>query len=348
MENRSFRKSLAVAVILLFLLSSLIPLASGDVTDVDNTIIVDDEGDGDYTVIQDAIDNASDGDTIFVYSGVYEDADLERYENTTAIPIRNITLWGVPEELGNGNDTGKPVIDGNDRSCIHLSEADGCIIQGFELFNGTNGITLFSAANNTIANNTIHSCDHGIEFNDYRRYGIFTANNIVKNNNISKCWIGIENEGYPNNIIRGNLIKNCSWWGIFIDTLILGNQNIISNNRLLNNGQYGPEGGIAIFRSFNCIIEKNHFESNVHGVLISGSFFNIIRKNNFIDSKEHHATFVLSQTIWNSNFWGEERILPQPIFGMIWMLRSGITIPWVQFDWHPAKEPYDIPTPEVP
>ena len=35
------------------------------------TITVDDDGEGDYTSIQDAIDNATDGDTIRVWEGVY-------------------------------------------------------------------------------------------------------------------------------------------------------------------------------------------------------------------------------------------------------------------------------------
>ncbi|MCK5112952.1 MAG: hypothetical protein KAQ84_05355, partial [Thermoplasmatales archaeon] len=37
-----------------------------------NTLYVGGSGSGNYTQIQDAIDNASDGDTIYVFSGVYD------------------------------------------------------------------------------------------------------------------------------------------------------------------------------------------------------------------------------------------------------------------------------------
>ena len=143
------------------------------------------------------------------------------------------------------------------------------------------------------------------------------------------------------------MIKDCHW-GISTEGI---RDTIIYSNRFLSNGDYDlwgePYGGsILIDFSFNNIIEKNHFEDNIYGVPISASFLTVVRKNNFIDNEEHHATFLLSlTTTWNNNFWGKERILPQPIFGMIGLLKSGIPIPWVQFDWHPAREPYDISIP---
>ena len=36
-----------------------------------NTLYVGGDGPGNYSIIQDAIDNSSDGDTIFVYNGTY-------------------------------------------------------------------------------------------------------------------------------------------------------------------------------------------------------------------------------------------------------------------------------------
>ena len=44
---------------------SIIPLRSG------NTLYVGGTGPGNYTSIQNAVDNASDGDTVFVYDGTY-------------------------------------------------------------------------------------------------------------------------------------------------------------------------------------------------------------------------------------------------------------------------------------
>ncbi|HUS99823.1 MAG TPA: helix-turn-helix domain-containing protein [Candidatus Thermoplasmatota archaeon] len=55
------------------------------------------------------------------------------------------------------------------------------------------------------------------------------------------------------------------------------------------------------------------------------------------------------KNIWDGNYWSRSRILPQPIFGSFRI--SGrefsfndlpIPIDCVNFDWHPAQEPYDI------
>ena len=66
-------------------------------------IIVDDEGDGDYISIKEAVNYSKSGDIIKVYSGVY-------YEEEIVITTEDITLRGIPYELGVGDDLGKPVI----------------------------------------------------------------------------------------------------------------------------------------------------------------------------------------------------------------------------------------------
>ena len=55
----------------MFSLFLLAPIVVSEETS--NTFYVDDDGTVEYTSIQDAIDNASDGDTIFVYNGIYEE-----------------------------------------------------------------------------------------------------------------------------------------------------------------------------------------------------------------------------------------------------------------------------------
>ena len=60
-----FKKPFAGGILLLFLLSTLFPILSGAEILSDKIIYVDDDGTADYTKIQDAIDNASVGDTVF-------------------------------------------------------------------------------------------------------------------------------------------------------------------------------------------------------------------------------------------------------------------------------------------
>lgn len=87
-----FRKGLAFGIIILFVLSCFLPLVTGSILEKQNhvsrdVIIVDDEGDGDYTSIKEAVNNANPGDTIEVYSGTY-------YEHNITIEKEEITLKG--------------------------------------------------------------------------------------------------------------------------------------------------------------------------------------------------------------------------------------------------------------
>src|SRR5660398_39633 len=77
-----------------------------------STLTVNASGGANYTRIQDAIDNASDGDTILVYSGTY-------YENVNV--NRQLILRGIGMPVVNASGSG---------SAITLS-ADGITLMGF-------------------------------------------------------------------------------------------------------------------------------------------------------------------------------------------------------------------------
>ena len=61
-------RTILITIILFTTVFNIIPAEN-----TNKTIYVDDDGGADYTKIQDAIDNASDGDTIFVYNGYYQE-----------------------------------------------------------------------------------------------------------------------------------------------------------------------------------------------------------------------------------------------------------------------------------
>ncbi|MBN2603957.1 MAG: hypothetical protein JXA91_07500, partial [Candidatus Thermoplasmatota archaeon] len=65
------KKLLILGIIIVSISVNFHPNSIGG-SDLSGKIIyVDNEGDGDYTCIQDAIDNATEGDIILVYSGLY-------------------------------------------------------------------------------------------------------------------------------------------------------------------------------------------------------------------------------------------------------------------------------------
>ena len=99
------KRILTIGVILLFIGMS-IPFTSSKQQSLGNVITVDDEGDGDYTSIKEAVINSNPGDTIEVYSGTYLEQGIH-------IVNDNIALLGISHELGEGDDTGKPFIKGD-------------------------------------------------------------------------------------------------------------------------------------------------------------------------------------------------------------------------------------------
>jgi len=95
-----------------------------------------DLGEPAFYSIQDAIDNASDGDTIIVHDGVYGPIIVNK-----SITLKNGSL---------------PVIDGHQsQPCITVS-ADNVVIDGFVLFNGTYGVYMNDAGKSY--NLTIRNC----------------------------------------------------------------------------------------------------------------------------------------------------------------------------------------------
>ena len=67
---------------------------------------------------------------------------------------------------------------------------------------------------------------------------------------------------------------------------------------------------------------------------------NCISQNVFNENTVN-AFFYNSKDTWNDNYWELSRCLPKPILGIITI--NEVRIPWIQFDWHPAKEPNNIP-----
>ena len=77
-------------------------------------------------------------------------------------------------------------------------------------------------------------------------------------------------------------------------------------------------------------------------------------KNNFIDNNRKLSYFkkyfykpkynnTIQRSLWLLNYWDRPLLLPKLILGTLIILSGpSIPIPWLDIDWRPAQEPYNI------
>ncbi|UCF13279.1 MAG: right-handed parallel beta-helix repeat-containing protein [Thermoplasmatales archaeon] len=340
-RNNLIKEGVVVAVILLFVSVSaeittgtnvLIEKSSMPIPN-SNILYVGGNGTGNYSKIQDAIDNASDGNTVFVY-----DDSSPYYENLNVSKSINL--------IGEDRDT--TVINGSGSEIVVNIFADGVIVSGFtivsyKIINTTTNLLNIQSDYTIIANNIFNeNTSNGINIYD-GEYNTIFANTII-------CNSGIVLYRGKNNNISGNIIKDC------IAGIVLvwySNNNSIFGNTLTNNMLGIKTGSYCI----NDVISLNNISYNFYGIIAMNCFNYKITKNNFIDNLlnarfayslieafafgfEYKALRDIRSTInWDGNYWNKPRSFPKPILGRL--PPSGY-IPWVQFDWHPAQEPNDI------
>lgn len=335
-----------------------------------NTLYVGGSGPGNYTKIQDAIDNASDGDTIFVYNGTYG------IDHNTISINKSINLIGESKT--------NTIING---SGIYL-EISKVLITGFTLQNSI-GLTATYSNNNKFFNNIIktrnyhgislyYSNNNNISNNCFIGCGLMLwgYNNKVENNTVNnKPLIYLENKSnivveHGGQVIlikcKKVTIKNLELTDIDLPIQLFECTNCsIIDNKFLNNSFAGIHLGNStgntisgnIFKNintglsliFSCKnnISGNHFENELINIVMQSSSCNYFSKNNFINFnfyiKLKSIISVDSNNKWRENYWNRSRYFPTIIWGfkLTWFFR-GFIRPCIDIDWHPAKEPYDI------
>jgi len=309
--NRTYvKKPLAITVILLFFSVSVIP--STGTTDVKqitmpisngNTFYVGGSGPNNYTKIQDAINDSSDGDTVYVY-----DDSSPYYENLNVSKSINLI----------GEDRNTTIIDGYEIDYVLEITHYRVVVSRFSIRNGYCGIRL-----QTIQNVEIHH----VNIYDNRFHGIFISDNA------------------SNVVIHHSILYNNGWNGVFISRCENQSYNMVIQDNIIENNGCGKtfDGGILLQDCYNCVdIRHNNITTNnMHGIYLLRSYNNRIINNNFIDNEKDAFFSDSFLNRWKQNYWNRPRILPKPIFGEIEIFYR-FWIPWFNFDWHPAQEPYDI------
>jgi parallel beta-helix repeat protein len=179
------------------------------------TIYVGGTGPNNYTKIQDAIDNASSGNTIYVYKGTYIEHILITKE---------INLIGESQE--------QTIIIGNFSNNIIRINANNVKIMFFTIKNGQIGIYIVDSSNFTIIQNTIIDNWEGIG-------ALNSSNGLISYNSIkNNDFEGINPVGSTQITISGNLIEN-GIEGIFLSS---STSNVIYGNTIRDH-IYGLEAG---------------------------------------------------------------------------------------------------------
>jgi parallel beta-helix repeat protein len=230
--------------------------------------------------IQDGINNAYGGWTVFVKNGLY---------NENIIINKTINLDGENKET--------TVIDGGGQGHVIIISASNVRVSGFTIQNsgkkpfeaGIKTLSLYSNA--TIQNNILRSNEMGIFLNyAYTEFYGKLSWNIIMDNILEDNTLGMYIHWSDNNDISRNIFRN----------------NIRS--------------GMELEAARGSIIEHNIFQDQEgYGLYLrSGSNKNTIQFNDFIDN-EIQAYFDGSlHNKWKNNYWSDSRwIILKPIRGQL-------------------------------
>ena len=300
---------------------------------------VDDDGPADFHTIQEAINAANPGDTIYVHNGTY-------YENV----IVNKTVSLVGEDVENTIVDGSGIttvfnvmaynvvirgftIRNSFGPSIHIHQNANATVQNNYITNGLGGIHLDNSSGNYIADNTITNLtDIGIWLdvsggntlrnnnmtNNQYDFGVWGEslqhymNDIDASNTVDgrpiHYWVNRQNEQIPLDAGYVQLV-NCTnitvkdlnlTDNLFSVFLAFTNNSLITNNIITNN-----DVGVEVFYSSNNFISGNNVTNNWSGIFLEYySNNNCISENNIANNRVgiYSVYYPLNNLVYHNNF----------------------------------------------
>jgi hypothetical protein len=191
-----------------------------------------------YSRIQDAINNASSGDEIVVYPGVYKEA-VTVQGKTLNIHSYDPNDWDVVEAT-EINSTGAA-------NTVKLSYQNSGYFRGFTITGGNQGVLMTNGTNSTLSRCIVRNNNRGISVSNC---AVSVKNCIIHNNTNEGITTGSATINITNSLIYQNN------QGISFGTNSSG--NVVCNNTIVNNAvngvKCGPYSGCTIK---NCILWNN-------------------------------------------------------------------------------------------
>jgi parallel beta-helix repeat protein len=276
-----------------------------------------------YRFIKDGVNASHNGDTVFVFSGMYECTNMTINTSITLVGEQMETTWmfcrfpiAIQADMVNVSDftlssenyppfnTYKILITSNHCTITENHFQNTVIPISME------DIVLNNAQYTTITKNSFEGADVCI-------YTLNSSHTIIQQNSFFGLLAGI-------------VLFNS------MDTTIT--QNIVTS----------PYCSIMLMVSLNNTISSNNVSYDQYGVYLVSSIDNMVTNNNFIRltdpsvKKQKSVYSVDSTNTYDGNYWDKPRILPKVIFGLITIFRN-VKLPlMIQIDRHPAKTPNTI------
>ena len=232
-----------------------------------------------YSSIQGAVDNATEGSTVYVSSGEYS-------ENLAINKSINLVGENRKTAIINGMSNGTVVYVGSDNVSISdfKLQYSGCSCTGYY------GVDVGSSRQNiSIINNNIFSDSTGILVRKGQDIHI-ARNNIT----FSRDYSIVIEDSIGVQILENSLTDNLNQIEISNST-----QMVIVNNKMVNNGN-----GIAFTTSNNNTLAGNIIASNrLYGLYLSQSDYNVIVRNS-LQSNGRNVYVRNSTDYWDDGFEG--------------------------------------------
>lgn len=281
-EHCAFKKKCIKLIIFFFFFISLLNIFSiGNICRAENENIfyVGGKSSENYTLVQDAVDNSSDGDTIFIFNGSY-------FENI--IINKSISLIG--------EDENSVFIDGSKNIYSILVKSSNFNISGITILNSQIGIYIIDH------NLGVINISKNIFFDNYEGIRIYNSSNIEISKNIvyNNSEIGIVSHESKNiEIFENNFSKNFKgvhlgrWSNYFLISKNNFSENkfglylyFSSNNNITINDFFENNYGTYLKNSVNNSLTYNIFEKNlVSAIGLENIEENILEPNLFYDNK---------------------------------------------------------------
>ncbi len=247
-----------------------------------------------YTTIQEGIDAANPGDTVYVHASIY-------YENV--IINKTINLIGENKDI--------TIINGNGSSnCIFVNSVNYVNISGFTVKNGTFGVYINSSSNSNISGSLINNQTTGGIGLNHSNNNTIIDNFICDIINKSSGWkrlFGIYlNDSYEN-IIDTNRVYNLSAerfiYGFYLTSSSNNTiySNYITNLTTANENAYGM---YLLNCNNNTIDSNNIYEFNENddslGIYLFSSLYNNITSNHIYNMSANRNIYPIRLSVYSN------------------------------------------------